>query len=287
VLISFLLAARWPVEPVVFQFDSPDKSVSLVQGQVGGTLSCSLLNEPSGTAKWTLAKPLPSKPYRVLFAANGSLVLIQTWGSDETDQVLGFIDSTGKVGKSYSEKQLFPKLDQFQPETFPSSHWWEDNPDFLFSPDGANMVLYTEGGTVINFDTSTGEEPAVVGFPVMTRIEQTIQPLFTSGDPRDRSHALRVAGAFKMLDFLPAAKRLLDDPFQIDTRDADHDGGDMTAHLCYPVQLAAGVALVGMLGEKALPLLESKAQSVGDSTENGRWGQLLKDKRLQPPPKPG
>ena len=272
-------AAKWPAEPVTFQFDSPDKSVSFVQSQGPSGLQCSLMTA-AGAAKWTLPKPLDAKPYRVLFAANGALVLLQTWGSEDSNPVLGFIDPYGAVGKSYSEKQLFPKMALFQPDPFPSSHWWEDNPDFLFSPDGGSMVLYTEGGSMLTFDTSNGNMATPMPGIAVKAIEDSIRPLFAASLWRQRSHAARVAGAFKFLDFLPAIKRLLNDPYVEQSQDADHEGGDPEPHLCRPVQLAAGKALIELQGPQALPLIQSKVNAETDSLEKQRWLTLLNDPRL-------
>lgn len=235
---------------------------------------------PQGEAElWAISSPLGGlggAPYHAYIGDDGRSVVLQDGhGELGYGKVLVFLGERGQTLHAYTLDDLFSRSEIYQCEITSSSIWWSFPELFRFTDRGDRFGLLTHWGSLAVFDPATGTRLPKEASDVETFCAEARRILRADLQGGDVARGIMLAGLLKDQESLPRLKQLLTDPshcIMISGRHRDN---------YYTLQLAAGKALVRILGREATPLLKSRLVHSNPSMR-AAWTDLIAQARTAP-----
>lgn len=242
------------------------------------TLTLKAKRQNGFALRWSIPFPQEHAPYEAHITDDGRFVVLQDeHGEVGYGKVLVFLGATGNVLASYTLEDIITDAEILDAPSTISSVWWSSGGLFFFPAQQTQFAFVTAQGTIRCFDLASGRMLALgpqLKAQVRGEAIQKSRDLLCSDDAGERIHGAAVAAALGDKESIPALKRLLDDP----TAESVHwVYEDMTGdHQAYRVRLAAGRALVKLLGANAAPLIDARLRGANDYMAY-HWIPMLAD----------
>jgi len=212
--------------------------------------------------RWKVPYPKDDKtiipaPVEAYITDNGQHVILRDqWHMVGYGKVLTFLGPDGKVVASYTLEQILTQDEILSVRHTVSSIWWSSDALFFFLNGQTQFAFITRRGTIRIFDVATGQLLPLSPALKSAVYREAIKTAWRGAkclNPHCRSKGAMFLGILKDKASVPILQQLLNDPnFCL----LIYSG--QRPQRIYTVQLAAGEALVSLLGPKAVPLLDAK-----------------------------
>ncbi|MBM3471950.1 MAG: HEAT repeat domain-containing protein [Armatimonadetes bacterium] len=236
------------------------QAVLRVEGGFAARLTLGAETLAGPEERWSIASPLGEAPVAAYIADDARhVVLRDRWGQVGEGTVLAFVGPDGRALRTYELDEFLTQSEVLEASRTISSCWWSDGGLFFFRAQNTQFAFVTQRGTIRAFDLATGNrlplsdsDKEAIRQEAIARARDLMKP----GKDSDPETGATIAGVLHDTESRARLEELLRDPSVGGTC----EGGDVSGTE-YPVQLAAGRALVNLLGPDALPLLEPRLQT--------------------------
>lgn len=226
--------------------------------------------------RWAIPYPekdsrVPAPVYWHVTEDGNYVVLRDHWGGRGYGEVLIFIGPRGQKLRSYRLEDVLPEAEISEAPHSSSSIHWHQNATFFICESQKQFEVLTLAGTTRVFDLTTGELLSLSSGAVSDirhRNLQEARSLIRSSDPVARMAGVERLGILRDQQSVDVLKGLLTD-------ESPAGGND---YYEYGVQYSAAEALLRIIGDDAIPLVEGRQSNTGES-RRATWRSIVREYR--------